>query len=136
MGIEEYYEQSAPWNGFDRWVCRIDGFDCLKDEQIMIDHMTNQHFPPSNPYVVEGIVVADKWGREVEGFKVGGEPEVVLDTIEELEVDGVDLSALKVDDVLKLVEDGELTVEAAIEAEKDGKNRVTILRALEGEDDD
>lgn len=128
-GVDEYYDKTADWNGIERWQCRLCGFDCLKDVNLMIDHMESAHFPANNPYIVEGVVVADKRGREIQGYEITA-TETVLDTEEELLADGIDVSALKADDVLKLVEDGELTAEAVIEAEQDGKQRVTILRAL------
>lgn len=114
-------ERGADWKGLERWVCSECPWDSLNGEEAAVQHALQEHlgYSPEAAAQVEEPET-DRFGNEL--------PELTEVAGEDFEID---LSALKVDDVMDLAREGQLDVEATIEAEREGQNRVTLIRQLE-----
>jgi hypothetical protein len=119
------------WKDLDLWQCSECGFNTLEGEEAILSHLESAHFPPPKPVPPpeSKILRVTRFGREV---MRPDEPEV-MHTEAELVEDGIDVSALNVDEVLSLVESGELDKKEVLESERAGKARKSLLEALEQE---
>lgn len=122
--LSEHYDEQQ-WKGLGRFACRLCPFDTLDGEAAVLDHLRRTHFrpPPRPPAILPRVT---RFGKVIEPW----EQETVLESEEQLLEDGIDLSALTVDNVLALVEQGELEAKLVIETERRGKNRKSLLQKL------
>lgn len=116
------------WKQLDQWSCNECGYDTLEGEQVMLTHLERTHYPPPKPpkLAKSQILRVSRFGKEI----LDPDFEQVVETEEELMENGIDVSTLKVDEVLSLVESGELDKGQVIESEREGKARKSLLDAL------
>jgi hypothetical protein len=126
--LSSHYEMGE-WKELPLWKCKHCDFNTLNGEEVMSEHLRADHFPPSvMPAPKPRIVEYSRFGKEM--VVQEGDEDEVIETEAELAEDGLDVSALKVEDVLGLIESGELKKEDVIEAEREGKRRKSLLEAL------
>lgn len=117
--IDELYEVGW-WKGLTQHRCKICKWDTLNGKEEMVKHIIACHLP-AEPTEAPQILTADRFGNVVEQLAEEGHARVEVQ----------DISDMKVDDVLAAVEAGEMTAAEALIAEKAGKNRTTLIEALE-----
>lgn len=127
MSYQEAYSQAlkrvgnGEWKGLPRWYCKECPWDTLNGEEVAVEHVLVEHMGYTPEAAVQVPQPAeDRFGNEL--------PDIAEIAGEDL---SIDLSALTVDDIVELAQGGEVDVEAVIEAERSGKNRVTLIRQLE-----
>ncbi len=118
--IKELYEMGE-WKGLPQWRCTLCPFDTLAGEAAIVDHIIRAHFPPPPAPKETEVLRADRFGNIVEPLLEHGR----------VDVEVPDVSGLKVEEVLEKVDAGEISAAEALIAEKAGKNRSTLIQALE-----
>lgn len=121
--IDELYEVGW-WKGMTQYRCKICQWDTLNGKEEMVQHIIACHLPQESAEAPQ-ILTADRFGNVVEQLVEEGHAHVEVR----------DVSDMKVDDVLAAVEAGEMTTVEALIAEKAGKNRSTLIEALEQEEE-
>jgi len=122
---EHYTVQS--WKGIEMLQCIVCPFNTLEGQATMVSHLVSAHFRPANPAATSFLPVATKFGGVIEP---GMPLEQVVETEAELLSEGIDVSELTTEQILELVEKGELEAELVIKSEKAGKRRKSLLQRL------
>lgn len=127
MSEDKFYTRGK-WRDFDRLECDLCNYDAVgvDAEEVMKEHLDNIHFPPAPPPPPSTIPRVTRFGKVIEP----GAAVEILETEEDLLADGLDISGLSADDVVELVDKGELDAELVIESERSGKGRKGLLRRL------
>ncbi len=119
------------WKDLDLWQCNKCQFNTLEGKEVILAHLESVHFPPPKPppSPESQVLRVTRFGRDV----LRPDEPLVMHTEAELVEEGIDISVLKVGEVISLVESGELDRKEAIEAERAGRGRKSLLEALEQE---
>jgi hypothetical protein len=118
--IKDLFEVGK-WKGLQQWRCKLCQWDTLDGEAVMVEHIVSTHFPPPENSSGSKILRADRFGNVVEELVEKGRAQVEV----------VDVSGMKISQVLELVETGEISAAEALISEKAGKNRSKLVKQLE-----
>lgn len=58
--------QLGTWHGLQQWRCRLCPWDTLAGEEALLAHVREVHEPPLRPPSPPLVLVADRWGRELQ----------------------------------------------------------------------
>lgn len=119
--IADLYEIRT-WKGMDQHRCKVCQWDTLKGQEAIIDHIVKTHIAPAPGQVAPRIPIPDRFGNEQQM----GQP---------VDVEVPDVSGMKVDDVIAAVDAGEMTAAEALISESAGRQRKSLVEALEARKD-